>query len=91
MLGADPGEICRSSAKQIYLFSGLVLAVSSVSSVFAIWSLFNSILRLPEGVSPGNVLILTGAAFAVFVATQMIYVMIIEKTGRKDIRSLKIG
>lgn len=90
MLGADMGELCRSLAKQIYLFSGMVLIVSSVSSVFAIWSMFNSFLRLPEGVSPGNVLILTGAAFAVFVAVQMIYVMIIERAGRKDIRSLNI-
>lgn len=90
MLGADVGEICRSSAKQIYLFSGMVLIVSSVSSAFAIWSMFNSLLRLPDGVSPGNVLILTGAAFAVFVATQMIYVMIIERAGRKDIYRLSV-
>lgn len=90
MLGADAGEICRSSAKQIYLFSGMVLIVSSVSSAFAIWSMFNSLLRLPDGVSPGNVLILTGAAFAVFIATQMIYVMIIERAGRKDIYRLSV-
>lgn len=88
MLGADTGDICRSSARQIYLFSGMVLMVSSISSVFAIWSMFKSFLRLPEGASVKNVLILTGAAFAVFVATQMIYVMIIERTGRKEIRSL---
>ncbi len=88
MLGADMGEVLRSSAKQIRLYSGMVLFVSSVSSVFAIWSMFRSFLRLPEGASAGSVLILTGAAFAVFVATQMIYVMIIEKTGRREIRSL---
>ena len=90
MLGADIGELCRSSAKQIYLFSGMVLLVSSVSSVFAIWTMFNSFMSLPEGVSPGKMIALTGAAFAVFVATQMIYVMIIERAGRKDIRSLNI-
>lgn len=90
MLGADIGELCRSSAKQIYLFSGMVLLVSSVSSVFAIWTMFKSFLSLPEGVSPGKMIALTGAAFAVFVATQMIYVMIIERAGRKDIRSLNI-
>ena len=90
MLGADVREICRSSAEQVYLFSGMVLLVSSVSSVFAIWTMFNSFLSLPEGVSPGKMIALTGAAFAVFVATQMIYVMIIERAGRKDIRSLNI-
>ncbi len=90
MLGADIGELCRSSAKQIYLFSGMVLLVSSVSSVFAIWTMFKSFLSLPEGVSPGKMIALTGAAFAVFVATQMIYVMIIERAGRKDIRNLNI-
>ena len=88
MLGADIGEICRSSAKQIYLFSGMVLLVSSVSAFFAIWSMFNGFFRLPYGASLRNVLILTGAAFAVFIAIQMIYVIIIERTGRKDIRSL---
>lgn len=90
MFGADIGELCRSSAKQIYLFSGMVLLVSSVSSVFAIWTMFKSFLSLPEGVSPGKMIALTGAAFAVFVATQMIYVMIIERAGRKDIRNLNI-
>ena len=50
--------------------------------------MFNGFLRLPEGASVKNVLILTGAVFAVFIAMQMIYVMIIEKAGRKDIRSL---
>lgn len=90
MLGADTGELCRSLAKQIYLFSGMVLVVSSVSAVFAIWSMFNGFLRLPEGASVKNVLILTGAVFAVFIAMQMIYVMIIEKAGRKDIRSLNV-
>ena len=68
----------------------MVLVVSSVSAVFAIWSMFNSFLRLPEGAPVKNVLILTGAVFAVFIAMQMIYVMIIEKAGRKDIRSLNV-
>ena len=68
----------------------MVLLVSSVSSVFAIWTMFKSFLSLPEGVSPGKMIALTGAAFAVFVATQMIYVMIIERAGRKDIRNLNI-
>jgi putative ABC transport system permease protein len=52
--------------------------------------MFKSFLSLPEGVSPGKMIALTGAAFAVFVATQMIYVMIIERAGRKDIRNLNI-
>lgn len=88
MLGADTGDIYRSSAKQIYLFSGMMLAVAAVSSVFAIWSMFNGFMRLPEGASVRNVFLLTGAAFGIFVATQMIYVMIIEKAGRKEIRRL---
>lgn len=88
MLGADTGDIYRSSAKQIYLFSGMMLAVAAVSSVFAIWSMFNGFMRLPEGASVRNVFLLTGAAFGIFVATQMIYVMIIEKVGRKEIRRL---
>lgn len=88
MLGADMGDICRSSAKQIYLFSGMLLTVAAVSSVFAIWSMFNGLMRLPEGASVKNVFLLTGAAFGIFVATQAIYVMIIEKAGRKDIRRL---
>lgn len=88
MLGADMGDICRSSAKQIYLFSGMLLTVAAISSVFAIWSMFNGLMRLPEGASVKNVFLLTGAAFGIFVATQAIYVMIIEKAGRKDIRRL---
>ena len=88
MLGADIGDICRSSAKQIYLFSGMVLGAASISSVFAIWSMFHGLMQLPEGASVKNVLILTGGAFAVFVATQMIYVIIVERTGQRDIRRL---
>ena len=81
-------SVWQTEAKQIYLFSGMVLLVSSVSAFFAIWSMFNGFFRLPYGASLRNVLILTGAAFAVFIAIQMIYVIIIERTGRKDIRSL---
>ncbi len=88
MLGADTADIYRSLAKQIYLFFGMVFIVASVSSVFAVWSMFNGFLRLPEGASVKNVFLLTVAAFGSFVAVQMIYVMIIEKTGRREIRSL---
>lgn len=88
MLGADVSDICASSAKQIRLFSGMLLAVAAVSSVFAVWSMFNGFMRLPEGASVKNVFLLTGVAFSIFIATQMIYVMIIERAGRKEIRRL---
>lgn len=88
MLGADVADICRSSAKQIYLFSGMVLLMAAISSVFAVWSMFTGFMKLPEGTSLRNVILLTGAAFCLFVATQMIYVIIIERAGRKQIRQL---
>lgn len=88
MLGADISDICTSSAKQIRLFSGMLLAVAAVSSVFAVWSMFNGFMRLPEGASAKDVFLLTGAAFCIFIATQMIYVMIIERAGRKEIYRL---
>ena len=91
MLGADIKELCRSSQKQILLFFVLVLSSSALSSVFAIWSMFNSLMRLPAGTSVGQVALLSAIAIILFLAIEWIYVTIIERTCRKEILALSMS
>lgn len=90
MLGAGLGDIRRSAAKQIRIFFGMVLGVSAVSGVFAVWSMFNGFMRLPEGADAGEVMIMACAAFGLFILIQFVYIMVIEKIGRKEIRHLSL-
>lgn len=90
MLGAERNEISRSMESQIRLYFLLVLSVAVCSSVFAIWSMFTSFMRLPAGVSTQAVIALTAAAFICFIIVELIYIHIVQRKSRREIQSLHI-
>lgn len=90
MLGAERADISRSMENQIRLYFLLVLSAAVCSSVFAIWSMFTSFVRLPAGASVQTVIALTAAAYFCFIIVELIYISIVQRKSRKEILSLHI-
>lgn len=90
MLGADTESICQSAKKQIQMFFSLVLGVAVVSSIFAIFSMFNSLTKLPDGASIVIVMVLAALALVLFAVTEFIYITIVKRTACHEIRKLKV-
>lgn len=91
MLGTSTKEICTSAKHQIYLFFILAFSVALCNSVFAVWSMFTNIMKLPAGISIGKLILFTALAFILFVVIELIYIYIITKISNREIRTLKIN
>lgn len=90
MLGANKEELCKSTRKQIRLYFFLVLCVAVCSSVFAVWSMFTSFMKLPAGTSVGGVILLSGISFILFVVIEFIYITLVEHASRREIQALRV-
>lgn len=90
MLGASVEDLCKSANKQIRWFFSLVLAVAVCSSVFAIWSMFMSFLKLPAGTSFASVALFSGVAFVLVVVIEFSYIRTVEKISSREIRALRV-
>lgn len=90
MLGANADSLCQSTKKQIQMFFSMVLGVAVCSSIFAIFSMFTSLTKLPDGSSITVVIALAATALVLFVLTEIIYVNIVKRTACREIRTLKI-
>ena len=90
MLGADVQDLCKSARAQIRLFFALVLGVATGSSVFAIWSMFTSFLKLPAGTSLVKVIVLAGISSILFVVLECIYIHFVEQTSNREIQTLRV-
>lgn len=90
MLGADINDLCKSARVQIRLFFALVLGVAVCNSVFAIWSMFTSFLKLPIGTPLTQVIVISGVSFLLFVVIECIYIHIVEHASCREIQALRI-
>lgn len=88
MFGANKKELCNSARKQIQLYFFLVLGLAFCSSVFAVWSMFTSFMKLPAGISANGVILLSGISFILFVVIEFIYITIVEHASRREILAL---
>lgn len=91
MLGAEKKAISLSMGTQIRLYFLLVLGVAVLNSVFAIWSMFTSFVKLPAGVSMQTVILLAGIALVCFVLVELLYIYIVQRKSRKEILSLHVS
>ncbi len=90
MLGARKSELARSAVRQMYTFFTLVLSVTAVSGVFAVWCLFTNFTRLPANASMVHVLSAAAVAFAAFVVIECIYMGVIRRATGRAIGALDI-
>lgn len=89
-LGAKEDEICASARTQIRMFFGLVISAAVVSSVFGIWAMFTSFLRLPNPAGIHRIIPIAGGAMILFVLLELIYIRVIEGASDKEIRGINI-
>mgnify|MGYP007102558703 CR=1 FL=1 len=90
MLGADVKDLCNSAKMQIRLFFALAISVATCSSIFAICSMFTSLLKLPAGASIKKVCIITFISAILFLVIEYIYIRIVEQTSSREIQALRI-
>lgn len=89
-LGAKEDELCVSARAQIRMFFGLVISAAVVSSVFGIWSMLTSFLKLPNPDAIHSIIPIAGGAMALFVLLELIYIRIIEGASDREIRGINI-
>lgn len=91
MLGAGKRELFGSARRQIRMFFFLVIGAAGVSSVFAVWSMFTSFLKLPAGTSPMTVFLLAAIAFLILVVVEFIYIRVVERASRRELSALRVA
>ncbi len=89
-LGADINDLCQSARTQIRLYFSLVLSLALCSSIFAIWSMFTSFLRLPAGTSLVKIVVIAGISLILFVVIECVYMTIVERISNRELLSLQI-
>lgn len=89
-MGASTEELARSARTQIMLFFELVLVVAIISSVFAIWSMFTSFLKLPANTSFTLVLSVSVIAILVLLVLEFAYIKAVERTSNREIANLDL-
>lgn len=85
MLGASVQELCHSARTQIRVYFRLIIGVAAVSSVFGIWSMFASFLRLPNAANMGKIVFISGVSVLVFLFIEFAYIRLIERESDKEI------
>lgn len=90
MLGSNIEDLCKSARTQIRTFFGLGLGVAVISSVFAVWAMFTSFVRIPAGVSFDTILLFTAGAAILFILVEWIYIHIVERASNREIQGLQV-
>ncbi|QUG41911.1 FtsX-like permease family protein [Psychrobacillus sp. INOP01] len=86
MLGANIESLCSSARKQIWLYFGLVISVSLVSSVFGIWSLLTAFPSTTLSIENSMVVAIILIVFIVF---ELCYIWMIQRKSDEEIKKLK--
>ena len=89
MLGAGTGELCRCAGRQIGIFFLLAIGVAAINSIFAVWSMFGSFMRLPAGTAASKVFLMAGVAFLLFLVFEWIYIHVVISASHREIRTLR--
>lgn len=86
MLGANVESLCSSARMQIWLYFGLVISVSLISSIFGIWSMLDT---FPNTISINNGTITVVISLIVFIVFELCYIWMIQRKSDEEIKKLK--
>ena len=89
MLGAGTKELCKCAGRQIGIFFLLAIGVAAINSIFAVWSMFGSFMRLPAGTAASKVFLMAGVAFLLFLVFEWIYIHVVISASHREIRTLR--
>lgn len=88
ILGAKKEVLFTSVRTQVLIYFALVISVAVVSGVFGIASLKNGLWLMSDYWGSGIFYLLSSIAIAVFLATEMVYIWLIQSESIKEIKRL---
>ncbi|WP_055666668.1 FtsX-like permease family protein [Desnuesiella massiliensis] len=90
MLGASVKSLCSSARIQIWWYFGLAIAVALISSIFGIWSMLGSFLRIPKtsNLNLTSITLMVGSALIVFIVFELCYIWMIQRKSDEEIKKL---
>lgn len=89
-LGANTNELCKSAKRQINTFFLLVLGLAVCSSIFAVWAMFTSFVKLPVGTTLMATAIMGSIAFVIMIIIELIYSNFVIHSSSQEIRELSM-
>ncbi|MFD3156764.1 FtsX-like permease family protein [Haloimpatiens sp. FM7330] len=91
MLGASVKSLCLSARIQIWWYFGLVISIALISSIFGIWSMLGSFLRIPKtsNLNINNIILMVVIALIVFIVFALCYIWMIQRKSDEEIKKLK--
>lgn len=90
MLGATTYALAQSAKKQIQLFFNLVLTISCVSGIFAIFTLLGMLFPQPKTFFTFSFLFPIICAYGAIILFEFIYIFIVKKIACREINSITI-
>lgn len=88
LLGAQITDLQAAWQKQIIQYFGLVMLPALISALFAITAMFTSFLKLPAGVSLGQVAAVSAAALLGFAVIEWLYIRSIQHSASRQLQQL---
>ncbi|KYH35265.1 hypothetical protein CLTEP_06690 [Clostridium tepidiprofundi DSM 19306] len=91
MLGASVKSLCSSARIQIWWYFGLVISIALISSIFGIWSMLGSFLRIPRtsNLNINTITLMVVITLIVFIVFELCYIWMIQRKSDEEIKKLK--
>lgn len=89
-MGATIEELSKSSRSQIRIFFGIAITLAIFNTIFGVWTMFVSFLRLPYGTPIKPIIIFITITAISFIIIECIYIYMVERASDKEIRDLEI-
>lgn len=87
-LGANYEMLCKSSRNQITWYFSLPIIVSTISSIFAVRSLFTGIMTTAMKEQVGKLMVISIPVIAVICVIELLYMHLVKKSSDKNILKL---
>lgn len=87
-LGANYEMLCKSSRNQITWYFSLPIIVSTISSIFAVRSLFTGIMTTAMKEQVGKLMVTSIPVIAVICVIELLYMHLVKKSSDKNILKL---
>lgn len=91
MLGASVKSLCSSARIEIWWYFGLVISIALISSIFGIWSMLGSFLRIPNtsNLNISTIILMVVIALIIFILFELSYIWMIQRKSDEEIKKLK--
>lgn len=89
-MGATIEELSKSSRSQIRIFFSIAIILAIFNTIFGVWSMFVSFMRLPYGTPIKPIIIFIILTSISFIIIECIYIYLVERASNREIRELEM-